>query len=392
MFYPRKILPKIEKELNTKEILVLTGLRQTGKTTILNYLFSKISSTNKTFLDLENPLHRKVFEEENFDNIWKNLEKFKISKDSKAFIFVDEIQNLPQISQALKYLYDHWQVKFFLTGSSSFYLKNLFSESMAGRKLVFELFPLTFEEFLIFKGLEKQTPVNFSQKAQNKNKISYEQYFKYYQEFMEFGGFPAVVLESNQERKKQLLGEIFKSYFEKDVKNLADFKNISKLRDLILLLVPRLASKIEISKIASELGLTRETIYSYLSFLEQTYFISLLPKFTKSFDRQVAGGKKLYFGDTGLANFLGKASLSQLFENSIFQNLRPLHKLNFFSQDKKEIDFIVDEKIGLEAKMSFSQKDLFSLLRRKEALRLNEAYLVSLNWTPKEEAILAIDL
>lgn len=393
MFYPRKILPQLGKELKTSQIIVLTGMRQVGKTTLLNYLFKKIASKNKALLDLENPLHRRVFEEENFDNIWNNLAEFGISRKKKAYIFLDEIQNLPQVSKAVKYLYDHWQVKFFLTGSSSFYLRNLFPESLAGRKLIFELFPLTFEEFLIFKNIKKDSPKRFSQKAERKNKIAYEKYSKYYQEYLEFGSFPAVVLEEDQQRKRQLLEEIFKSYFEKDVKNLADFKEIPKLRNLILLLVPRLGSKVDISKLASELSLARETVYNYLSFLEYTYFIFLLPRFSKSIDRQAAGQKKLFFCDTGLANLLGKASLGQLFENSVHQNLQSSHKLHFFSKKgKNEIDFIVDEKIALETKLSCSSKDISDLTKRNQNLGLREAYVVTLNFSNKKEAILAIDL
>ncbi len=362
-------------------------MRQVGKTTLLSYLFDKIVSSNKAFLDLENPLHRKVFEEENFDNIWNNLKEFGIDKKKKAYLFLDEIQNLSQASRAIKYLYDHWQVKFFLTGSSSFYLKNLFPESLAGRKLVFELFPLTFTEFLIFKNIKREIPDSFDKKAQAKNKIAYEKYSKYYQEFLEFGGFPAVVLEQNLARKRQLLEEIFKSYFEKDVKTLADFKEVSNLRDLILLLVPRLGSKIEISKIASELSTTRETIYNYLSFLEQTYFITLLPRFSKNIDRQAAGRKKLFFCDTGLANFLGKASLGQLFENSVFQCLRTDFDLCFFSKNSKsEIDFIIDKKIALEIKVSISQRDITTLHARSEIVGLREFYIAALNWSDKKRS------
>jgi len=392
MFYTRKILPQLEKELKTEEIIVLTGMRQVGKTTLLKYLFDKIPSKNKVLLDLENPLHRRAFEEENFDNIWNNLAEFAVNKEEKAYIFLDEIQNLPQVNQAVKYLFDHWQPKFFLTGSASFYLKNLFSESLAGRKLIFELFPLTFKEFLTFKNIKKGFAKKFSQKAKDKNKIAHGRFIKYYQEFIEFGGFPKVVLEKDPKRKKKLLEEIFKSYFEKDVKTLADFKQISKLRDLILLLVPRVGSKVEIAKLASELSLTRETIYSYLSFLEQTYFISLLPRFSKSIDRQAAGRKKLFFCDSGLANFLGKISLGQLFEQSVFQNLRPDFKLCFYSKKGKEIDFIVDKRIALETKLSFSKKDLSDLLKRSEKLKVKEKYLAVLNYNANPQTILAIDL
>lgn len=392
MFYKRKILPRLIKELKTSQIILVTGMRQVGKTTLLRYLFEKIESANKVFLDLENPLHRRIFEEKNFDNILKNLEKFGISSKRKSYIFLDEIQNLPEVSRAIKYLYDHHKIKFFLTGSSSFYLKNLFPESMSGRKLVFELFPLDFEEFLIFKNKEKKFEKSFSKKAKTKNKISFELYLPYYQEYMEFGGFPAVVLEENRIRKKDILEEIFKSYFEKDVKSLSDFKSIAKLRDLILLLIPRAGSKIEVSKIASELSCSRETVYSYLAFLESTYFISLLSRFSKSIDRQVAGGKKVYFCDVGLVNLLGKASAGQILENSVFQNLRPFFKLCFFAKKSSEIDFIVDGKIGLEVKSTASLKEIGFLKRKVWGLGIKKSYLISLNWSKEKDVILAVDL
>lgn len=393
MLCSREIFPKLKEELDTKEITVITGMRRVGKTTALIYLYNLVQSQNKAILDLENPLHRKVFEEENYDNVWNNLKRFGIIKNSKSYIFLDEIQNLPEVSRVVKYLYDHWDVKFFLTGSSSFYLRNLFPESLAGRKIVFEIFPLNFAEFLVFKQVKRIASKSFSQKTKKKNKISYQQLTSYYKEFMEFGGFPSVVLEKDLNRKRVLLTEIFTSYFEKDAKNLADFRDISKLRDLILLLIPRIASRIEINKLASELSLSRETVYNYLSFLEQTYFISLLPKYSGSPDRQAAGSKKLFLCDLGITNVLGRVSEGQLLEQSVFQNLKANHKLNFYSKKgSNEIDFIVDERVALEVKASVSRQDVLSLKKRIENLKLPEYYIVSQKFSEYKEVLLATDL
>lgn len=393
MFYKRDILPQLEDELETKEITVITGMRQVGKTTVLRHLLELIKSANKVLLDLENPLHRKLFEEENYDAVWNNLAQFGLTNKEKAYIFLDEIQNLPQVSSVVKYLYDHWQVKFFLTGSSSFYLKNLFPESLAGRKIVFEMYPLTFREFLRFKDRKQDVPAAFSKKAQKKNRIAFEQRKHYYEEFLEFGGFPKVALEEKPLRKQQLLSEIFTSYFEKDAKNLADFRDISKLRDLILLLIPRIGSRLEINKLANSLSISRETVYNYLTFLEETYFISLLPKFTASIDRQAAGSKKLFMCDAGIVNVLGKASFGQLFEQSVFQSLRPWHKLNYYSKEgRNEIDFIVDKRIALEVKLSSSRQDIDHLRRRAVGVGLTEHYIVSLQYSDAQETIVATDL
>ncbi|OGH17976.1 MAG: hypothetical protein A3C22_00975 [Candidatus Levybacteria bacterium RIFCSPHIGHO2_02_FULL_37_10] len=393
MLYQRQIFQKLKAELGTKEVTVITGMRRVGKTTALMYLFDLVKSKSKAIFDLENPLHRKVFEEENYDNVWNNLKEFNITNDIKTYLFLDEVQNLPEISRVVKYLYDHFDVKFFLTGSSSYYLRNLFPESLAGRKIIFEMFPLNFAEFLVFKRIKREAAHSFALKAQNKNKIAYERLISYYNEFLEFGGFPSVALENDPERKKTLLSEIFTSYFEKDAKNLADFKDMSKLRDLILLLVPRVGSRIEIGKLANDLSVSRQTVYGYLSFLEQTYFISLLSRYSKSIDRQAAGSKKLFFCDSGMANVLGRISQGQLLEQSVFQNLRYAHKLNFYSKEgASEIDFIADDKIALEVKMSMSQQDLFNLERRSNSLHIDEAYMITLQYNDRSEVILAVDI
>lgn len=83
MIYKRTIIPVLESELITKETIVITGMRQVGKTTLLTYLFSKISSVNKAILDFENPLHRKAFEEENYDAVWNNLIAFSLTNKEK---------------------------------------------------------------------------------------------------------------------------------------------------------------------------------------------------------------------------------------------------------------------------------------------------------------------
>ncbi|MCL5675602.1 MAG: ATP-binding protein [Patescibacteria group bacterium] len=393
MFYRRQIYQKLEAELGTKEITVITGMRRVGKTTALNYLYGLVKSDNKAIFDLENPIHRKVFEEENYDAIWNNLKEFNIANKSKAYLFLDEVQNLPSVSRAIKYLYDHWEVKFVLTGSSSYYLRNLFPESLAGRKIIFELFPLNFTEFLIFNQVKREGKTSLAEKATGKNKIAYERYIAYYNEFLEFGGFPSVVLETARERKKVLLSEIFTSYFEKDAKNLADFKDMSKLRDLILLLVPRIGSRIEINKLANELSVARATVYNYLSFLEQTYFISLLSRYSGSIDRQAAGSKKLFFCDCGIANVLGRVSEGQLLEQSVFQNLRTDHKLSFYNKDNaSEIDFIIDDKIAIEVKTSMSRQDIANLKKRSRELKIGKNYIVTKQFSDNFEAIPVTEL
>ena len=150
MIFPRTVFKEIKQYLQSPEAVILTGMRRTGKTTILNSIHEKIHSKNRLFLDLENPLNRKYFEEENYEKIKSTLEFLGIDFKKQAYIFLDEIHYIKKLPSIVKYFIDHYKVKFFLTGSASFYLKNLFTESLAGRKIIFEVFPLTFREFLLF--------------------------------------------------------------------------------------------------------------------------------------------------------------------------------------------------------------------------------------------------
>lgn len=393
MFYPRAVLPDIVEEIDSPRALVITGMRQVGKTTILHYLYDRVPSPNKAFFDLENPVHVKRFDQVDFDAVLPNLTDFGINPKERAYLFLDEIQNLPSISRVIKYLHDHYQTKFFVTGSSSFYMKNLFPESMAGRKVIYELFPLTFPEFLTFKNKRHASSgLNFAQKAVSKVEVSHIAFQPFYEEYVEYGGLPAVVLSSNPTEKKRVLGEALTSFFEKDVKTLADLDDRAKLRDLVFLLSPRVGNRIEIHTVASELAVSREKIYAYLEFLQATYFIRLLPRFSQSIDRSVTGRRKLYFTDTGLAAFLGGISQGQQFENSVFQSLRPKHDLCFYHKGKTEVDFIVDKKVALEAKVTASKKDVYALSRVAKSLPLSDYYVLSKNWFANDRVILASDL
>ncbi len=391
MFYERKLLKELRRWVDKKAIIVVTGMRRVGKTTLFKMLFEEIESKNKVFLDIENPIVQKLFDEKDYNNIFLNLENYSITKSERAYIFLDEIQAMPEIIRPIKYLYDHYNIQFFLTGSSSFYLKNLFPESLAGRKIVFELFPLDFEEFLFFKGKTKKFYIPFREKEKKKNEVLYEITIKFYEEYIKYGGFPQVVLATTIEEKKAFLDDIFKSYFEKDIKSLSDFKNLNILRDFILLLMQRAGSKLHIDKISSELGVTRQTVYSYLSFLEATYFINLISPFTRSKDREVSGTKKVYICDTGILNNLSQVSFGVLLENSVFNTIKKLDKVNYYQRRSGiEIDFIFKkQKIALEVKETGTKKDKDLLARVSKDLKIKENYVITKKFN-KEKGFIPI--
>ena len=394
MIFPRRILADLKKQIETNEIVVLTGMRRAGKTTLLRMIFDKIPGGNKVFLDIENPLEQQIFEETDYNNIWANLASYGISAKSKSYIFIDEIQAKPDVVRAVKYLHDHYKVKFFLTGSSSFYLKNLFPESLSGRKAVFVLYPLDFEEFLIFKGKRRPPAEGFKEKLKIKNKVSFEQNRKLYDEYLEYGGFPQVVLTDDSTRKKQQLNDILKSYFEKEVLSLAEFRQIKAFRDLMMLIMRRAGSQIDISKLASEVGVSRPTVYSYIYFLEATYFIDLISPFSRSVDREVSGTKKLYVCDNGILNQFGRVSEGAMFENAVYHDIRKYGEVKYYrKRSGAEIDFVLpDISTAVEIKRTGRESDYKKLTVTAKSLKLKENYIVTKNFDSGQFSIPAQDI
>lgn len=402
MFYPRHIFSQIREHLEKPEVTVITGMRRTGKTAILNELYLQVPD-NKVFLDLENRANHEPFLLTDYDLVWERLQNaYGLLSKSKSYIFLDEIQNLPILPKVLKYLSDHYPIKFVVSGSSSFYLKNLFSESLSGRKQIFELFPVTFEEFLVFKGKRKALlPLaKFDPFELSKSESDREIYGPYFEEYLKFGGFPGVVLRSNEEEKLTALKDILYSYLDEDVQRLADFSKMEALEKLARLLPARIGQKIEVARISAETGLARQTVGEYLEFLEKTYFISRIGPFTASVGREISKTKKLYFCDSGLANLISPVSEGQALENAIYNAFRVKSKFErafgqicyFQKSGGPEIDFVLDGKSAVEVKVAASNFDVRGLRREAEKLKIKKTLVVCKNSTPAKNVVYAVQI
>ncbi len=382
MMYPRTIFAEIKAVLDDPEIIVITGMRRVGKTTLLNEIYRSVPSPNKVLLDLENPLYQMLFQETNYDQIIQNLSSLGLHTDEKMTVLLDEIQTIPWIVKPMKYLYDHYGVKFIVTGSSSFYIRNMFPESLAGRKYIFQMFPLSFQEFVGFRGKSFHSYSSWAEKDRFKNQFQTEQWKPLYTEYLQYGAFPQVALATNITAKKRSLQDIFTSYFEKEVKQLSDFRNIQKFQDLLLLLMRRVSSKLDITKLSQECGLSRDTVYSYLSFLEKTYFMQFLRPFTRNIDREISGARKGYCADHGLLQSFSSYPTGSVLENAVLTQIRTNVKSIQYYQKRngKEIDFIVDQEIALEVKETGTKEDLYAVEKLAISLGLKEWYIVTRNY------------
>ncbi|MFZ4523702.1 MAG: ATP-binding protein [Bacteroidales bacterium] len=378
--YRRELYYTILPQLNHKNAIVITGMRQVGKTTLMRQLAGSWEGKYSWF-DFDNPLDYMLFENIDYKVIFKELMRLTGAKEGERFLVcIDEIQNFPEITKIIKYLIDHYGIKFIVTGSSNYYLRNLFPESLSGRKFLFILHPLSYREYLCFHGLLPETGIQPDGKEvfKHHDRVSVHNRRELYEQYMEFGGFPEVALTKDYSTKLMILKNIFASFFEKDIRVFNELKDVKELRDLILLLGPRNGNILDITRLASELGINRVKVYNYLEFLEGIFFLKLVPKFTHSIDRSVAGGKKVYFSDTGILNLVTKTSTGQLLETTVANQLQHYGSICYFNKrNTAEIDFILNGEIALEVKQKAIEPDIQKLEKLALSLSIPKYYIVS---------------
>ncbi len=386
----RTLFPTLRNALSDQRIIVVTGMRRVGKTTTLRWLLEQIPSKNKIFMDLEREDLRAVFRESNYDLVLNYFRNQGLDVNQPLTVALDEIQYAPNLPSIVKYLYDHHRIKFLLTGSSSYYLKNYFSESMAGRKVVYEIFPLGFGEFLDFRGIPYRRRSSIEETLFDPHE--FERLKGYYDEFVTFGGLPNVVLEPKIEVKREILNDIYTSYINIDVQAMADFRKIGELQQLMKALSMRIGNKLDYSKLSRIIGISRPTLNEYLEFLEKTYVIYQLPAYAGP-DKASVLGKKLYFRDNGIATILANPGDGALFENAIFNQLNRYGELAYLSKGNEyEVDFVLTpsdkQPVGLEVKYHPVATDAMKLMRIAQKNGLSSSWVVGRYSTPGFEDFL----
>ncbi len=375
MLYKRHIFTELQEHLHLKQVTVLTGMRRTGKTTLVKQLMESSTTRQKIYFDLERIDNRELFAEKNYENIILALTQKGIVFTEKVLIAIDEIQLVPNLPSVIKYLYDTYEIKFILTGSSSYYIKNRFSESLAGRKKIFEIYPLTFNELLRFKGIEMPTFANFEE--QPFTAATYESLKNYYEEFINFGGFPEVVLTDKLSDKTDLIHDILSSYINLDIASVMDFKKSSDCYKLIKLLAVRIGTRLDITKLTTFTELSRARIENYLELFEQSYLIRTIPVTSNSPDREIVKAKKIYFLDNGIASVSAELGSGAKFENAVFNQLRKWGEVSYYQlKTGKEIDFVVNKNKTFEVKEGANSNDLKNLEHLSKNLNIDQCYVV----------------
>lgn len=359
----RYLYIEIEKHLRHKNYTILTGARQVGKTSLIKQLYFHLQGREETvvLLNLEDKNLLKELNED-VNNVFNRL-KVKPQKivegqtDTRIYLLIDEIQYLDDPSNFLKYLYDEYEynVKVVASGSSAFYIDTKFVDSLAGRKRIFQLYPLSFNEFLVFKEQKKiNTEINYmvsepSYVSEYKRSIE-----SYLLEYLTYGGYPAVVLEDDIEEKKLLLDELRNSYLRRDIIESGVDKENQFLM-LVQLLADQIGGIVNKNELGNTLKLDNKTVERYTYILEKCFHIDLLKPFYRNLRKELTKMPKVYFNDIGLRNaILGRfenprdrMDKGMLLENFVYNQLRIKHQSTEIKYwrtiERNEVDFVLEE-------------------------------------------------
>lgn len=344
--YFRKIYNKVDEIINNKKIIFIIWPRQVGKTTFLKKIYDSLETKDKQFLNLEN------FEFHSYFQSFSNFQNFVNSNYSwnwTYFLFLDEFQKVQNIDTILKLIFDEMPfVKVILSGSNNIEINKNIKESFAWRKRIYNMFPLDFDEFLIWKeNLKIEDLESFKKNLVNKNKV-----LNYLYEFMTWWGYPEVVLAKSNEEKKQVLSDIFDFWFNRDIviytQKLFEFKELTKQLSF------RLWNVLNYTEIASLSNLSSPTVKSFIEILKETFIVFTQKPFFNNKLKEINKAPKLYFLDFWFRNwFINRFDFSNeekwiLFENMILTEFIKkwygMDSLKFWrtTNEQYEIDLVLD--------------------------------------------------
>ncbi|MHB2150956.1 ATP-binding protein [Calditrichota bacterium LG25] len=397
----RDLEKQLQKYLTLPHIIAIVGPRRSGKTTLLRHLQAQLE--NSIYLSFEDQKVLELFHQD--------IDGFvELYVKNNQTIFIDEFHYATEGGKQLKYLFDFFpEKKVIISGSSSLDLMVKAVKHLVGRIIHFELFPFSFREFLRAKSPELLSILE-NGRLKDESPL-HQRIFKLWQEYLIFGGYPEVVLQSDREIKIKLLEGIYNTYLLRELRDIIRLSNDFKFVKLLKALALQMGNLINYNELSELSGYDYKTLKARLNILEKTYLTSFIYPFYRNKRTEIVKNPKVYFLDSGLRNCILsnfqtldlRSDSGALCENYVFTALKRTNlNVNFWrTKNKTEIDFIIQKNGDLwpvEVKCSenvrkmprafhsfklhydFSRGIVFSLMPRTKKEPLN--HTTNVNFLP----------
>ena len=381
--------------LKSNVILAIIGIRRAGKSYLMKQIAKKLISeaVKKENILIVN------FEDQRFiefypkllDEIYETYLEY-LEPSSQPFIFLDEVHNIPNWERWVRTMHELGKATLIISGSSAKLLSGELATLLTGRHMSIYTFPLSFREFVYFKGVTINNELDLVSR-----KIEVKRLFK---EYMEWGGFPEVVL--SQERKRLLLS-YFDDILTKDIEKRYQIKRTEVLKTLAKFYLTNISRPITFNSVRKFLDTTTVTAEKFSSYLEQANLVFFVKRFSYSVKDRVKSARKVYATDVGLANSIGfrfSENLGRLIENLVAirlkkeQSLNPNLEIYYWKNNTKEVDFLI--KDGLEVKQLMQvcwnindyetrRRELKPLREALKEFNLKEGIVITENYEAKEK-------
>lgn len=369
------------------------GVRRSGKTFLTKQFLKKaidsgLDPRQTLYVNLEDPRFHPYLSLELLDEIYQAYRTF-VNKDGFALIVLDEIQNIENWEKWVRRTMERENAQIIVTGSTSSLLRTEVSTALTGRSLTLEVFPLSFAEFLKFKGLSFKDELEF---LSNRSKIE-----RLLVEYLQFGGFPRVVLEEDEFLKREMLRELFDGIVMRDIIFRHGFRDANSVRLVAELAINSFSSLKSVSSLRNELAgilkrkISPNFVAEVMEALRESYLVFTLSPFSPKIKDVRKYPKKVYVVDTGLATSVALSfskNLGRLAENAVAIHLIRKYGENsiFYYKGKREVDFIIKEGLRIRKAIQVTwdlkesyDREIKALLEAMDAFNLKEGIIITAN-------------
>ncbi len=328
--------------LKSNKVVTITGIRRAGKSVIAKQVAKKLAEgKNSLIVNFEEV---RLDEEKDSRFLVKLYDAYTeiLSPEPHPLIILDEVQEVTGWEKFVRSLNEKREARIIVTGSSAKIMSEELATVLTGRTLSLEVFPLTFKEFLKFKGLDT---TNKLQAIKKESLIK-----NYFREYILYGGFPEVVLEKGEELKLKILNSYSNDILYKDIIRRFKIKRIDKLERVASFFLTNFSSPITFNRLGKFLKLDEKIVEKYSKNIESSKLIFFLKRFSSSIKEQENSPRKVYLRDIGfhnLSNILFSDKVSKIYENIVAVHLlRTAGEKVFYWKDAagREVDFLIKEK------------------------------------------------